>query len=186
MSDKHDSWKAAKDFQSSKGDKPDSSKSFARAEHQARNDYQDSGSSWGNLSSRDRSSKSDSHSSDSDSRVICTHLVKVGKLHRELWLADMEFTQRLSSTTIRGYHFWAIPYVRLMRRVPLAENIILPFAVARAKEIGFIMGVRENGSILGKAVRYIGESSCWLLGMCVQSKDWRSLYDVKDAPQMCP
>lgn len=65
MSDKFDSWKEAKDFQASKGDTPDSSKDFARAEHQARNDYQDSGSPWGKLSNRDRSSKSDSSSSGS-------------------------------------------------------------------------------------------------------------------------
>lgn len=56
---KSDTWDAAKDYQSSKGEKPDSSKDFARAEHQARNDYQDSG---GNLDNRDRGSKSDTPS----------------------------------------------------------------------------------------------------------------------------
>lgn len=182
MSDKNDSWDAAKDFQSSKGDKPDSSKDFSRAEHQARNDYQDSGSSLGSLSKRDRSSKSDSpsrSSSDSDggSRVICTHLVKTGRMDRTLWRADMEFTEKLSEATIRGYHFWAIPYVKLMRRSSFAEQLILPFAKARAIEVGYLMGVRAKGSLLGKFVRLIGESACWIIGVCVSSRDWRSLYN---------
>jgi hypothetical protein len=182
MSDKNDSWDAAKDFQSSKGDRPDSSKDFSRAEHQARNDYQDSGSHWGSLSRRDRSSKSDSPSrsssdSDGESRVICTHLVKKGQIDRALWRADMEFTENLSEATIRGYHFWAIPYVKLMRRSSLAEQVILPFAKARAIEVGYLMGVRAKGSFFGKLVRLIGESACWIIGVCVSSQDWRSLYN---------
>jgi len=56
---KFESWEAAKDFQREKGDTPDSSRDFARAGHQAANDYQDSGSPFGPLSDRDRSSKSD-------------------------------------------------------------------------------------------------------------------------------
>jgi len=71
MSDKKDSWDDAKEFQREKGETPDSSKEFSRAEHQARNDYQDSG---GSLPNRDRTSKSDTRgrgSSDSDSDGGC-------------------------------------------------------------------------------------------------------------------
>jgi hypothetical protein len=182
MGDKHDSWKAAKEFQSSKGDTPDSSKDFARAEHQARNDYQDTG---GSLSNRDRSSKEDvpsRESDDSDSRVICTHLVKVGKMDRALWRADIEFTRYLSEATVRGYHFWAIPYVRLMRRYAFAEAIVAPLAIARAKEVAHVMNLRDCGSFLGRLVRIVGEPACWLLGTFVQAQDWRSLNLVNQEP----
>lgn len=43
-----------KDFQRSQGEKPDSNSKFSQAEHDARNDYQDSG---GDLPNRDRSEK---------------------------------------------------------------------------------------------------------------------------------
>jgi hypothetical protein len=51
-------WKEedTKKYQRDKGDKPDSSKDIARAEHQARNDYQKDG---GSLPNRDLSSKQD-------------------------------------------------------------------------------------------------------------------------------
>ncbi|HVQ36746.1 MAG TPA: hypothetical protein VMS31_04405 [Pyrinomonadaceae bacterium] len=49
----------ARDFQKEKGEEPDSTKEFKAAGHQARNDYQDSGSPDGELENRDRSSKED-------------------------------------------------------------------------------------------------------------------------------
>jgi len=49
----------AKEFQEEKGEGTDSSKQFSAAEHQARNDYQDEGSPFGELGNRDRASKED-------------------------------------------------------------------------------------------------------------------------------
>ena len=56
---KHDVNESAKEFQREKGDTPDTNKQFSKAEHQAKNDYQDAGSPFGELSNRDRSSKQD-------------------------------------------------------------------------------------------------------------------------------
>jgi hypothetical protein len=56
MSKKNETRDAAKDFQRSKGEEPDSSKQFSAAEHQARNDAQKSGE---NVGDRDLSSKKD-------------------------------------------------------------------------------------------------------------------------------
>jgi len=50
---------AAKEFQSEKGETPDTNKQFSEAAHQARNDYQDAGSPFGDLDNRDRSTKTD-------------------------------------------------------------------------------------------------------------------------------
>ena len=49
----------AREFQEEKGETPESTKQFRAAEHQARNDYQDSGSPDGELANRDRSTKQD-------------------------------------------------------------------------------------------------------------------------------
>lgn len=111
------------------------------------------------------------------SRVICTHFLTIGKLERRLWVLDMQFTfANLSPTAVRGYHLWAIPYVRLMRKYRWAEAIMLPLAVSRAREIAYQMGQTQKPNYLGKLVRLIGEPTCWLLGCLAPEQDWQSLY----------
>lgn len=110
-------------------------------------------------------------------RVICTHFFRRGMLDRDLWRADLEFTYKnLSPTTIRGYQYWAIPYVRLMRKSALAEKLMYPLAKARAEEIGYLMGIRAKGSFRGKIVRFVGEAICYAIGTFVSQKDWNSLW----------
>ncbi|WP_260689330.1 hypothetical protein [Rhizobium leguminosarum] len=116
----------------------------------------------------------------SSGRVICTHFFRRGMLDRDLWRADLEFTfQSLSQTTVRGYQYWAIPYVHLMRRSPLAEKIMYPLARARALEIAYQAGRRSKGSLGGKVVRLIGEPLCFLIGSVVKQKDWATLWVEK-------
>lgn len=111
------------------------------------------------------------------SRVICTHFLATGQMERRLWALDMRFTaSHLSPTVERGYHFWAIPYVRLMRKHHWAEAIMLPLAIWRAKEIAYQMGEAQTPNYPGKLIRVVGESACWLLGCLVPRQDWRSLY----------
>lgn len=110
-------------------------------------------------------------------RVICTHFMRKGLLEAELWRADMEFTrQQLPASMIRGYHLWAIPYVRLMRRSPLAEKIMHPLAQWRAEEVAYRMGVREKGNWKGKLLRWIGEPACLLIGQFVPEQNWEALW----------
>ena len=110
------------------------------------------------------------------SRVICTHFYQRGLLRREVWRADMAFTQtHISGVTIRGYHYWGIPYVKLMRRSTLAERIMFPLVKWRAEELAYQMGVLSCSNFKGKLVRIFGESLCWLLGCLVSQKDWRVL-----------
>ena len=112
------------------------------------------------------------------SRVICTHFLTTGKMERRLWALDMQFTfANLSPTTVRGYHLWAIPYVRLMRKYHWAEAIMLPLAVSRAQEIAYQMGQTQTPSYLGKLIRLIGEPTCWLLGFLATEQNWQSLYE---------
>lgn len=114
-------------------------------------------------------------------RVICTHFFRRGMMSRELWRADLEFTfSNLSTATIRGYQYWAIPYVKLMRRSPLAERIMFPLAKVRAEEIAYQIGLRPKGNIFGKVVRLIGESICFSVGMMVDQKDYEQLYHTDD------
>jgi len=112
-----------------------------------------------------------------NSRVICTHFYRKGMLDRDVWRADIEFTfKHLSPTTIRGYQFWAIPYVRLMRKSSLAEKVIYPLAKWRAKELAYQMGVTKKGNIKGKIVRAICEPICFAIGLFVGEQNWKALW----------
>lgn len=105
-------------------------------------------------------------SSASASRIICTYFYRKGLLDKAVWRADVEFTlKNASPTAIRGYHVWAIPYIRWMRRSTLAEKLILPLAKWRAQELAYQMGVVSRGSWRGKLVRLVGEPICWLIGV---------------------
>lgn len=113
----------------------------------------------------------------SASRVICTHFFRKGMLDQEVWRADMEFTfKNLSQTTVRGYHVWAIPYVRLMRKSPLAEKIMRPIAIWRAEELAYKMGALEKGNRKGKMVRAILEPTCFAIGLFAKEQNWESLW----------
>jgi hypothetical protein len=122
-------------------------------------------------------SSSSSSSSNSGSRVICTHFYRKGEIDKRIWRADLEFTAKhLHPATVRGYQYWAIPYVLLMRKSRLAENIMRPLAIARAKELAFQMGVAEKGSLPGKVVRKLLEPVCFAIGLFAGEQDWQSLY----------
>jgi len=100
------------------------------------------------------------------SRVICTELVRQGRMAPSLQRLDIAFTlKRLSPATVRGYHFWAVPYVRLMKRSRLATALIAPLAQWRAIEIAYQMGERAKPHWRGKLMRVMGEPLCWALGM---------------------
>jgi hypothetical protein len=110
-------------------------------------------------------------------RVICTHFYRKGEMSREMWRSDLEFTfKNLSPTTVRGYQYWAIPYVKLMRKSKLAENIMRPLAMHRAQELAYQMGRSPKGSLFGKVVRLIGEPICFTVGLFVGEQNWQSLW----------
>jgi hypothetical protein len=112
------------------------------------------------------------------SRVICTHFYRKGMIDSAVWRADLQYTQdHLSETTVRGYHYWAIPYVELMRKSPLAEKIMYPIAKYRAIELAYQMNVVEKGSLRGKLVRLFIEPTCFLIGCICKQKDWQALWN---------
>lgn len=109
-------------------------------------------------------------------RVICTYFAMRGELSRELLKADLAYTEHLSPITVRGYHAWAVPYVRLMRHSKLARDVMRPIATARAEEIAFRMGVRTEGNLIGRAIDTVGQLFCFTLGLVVKATDWTILY----------
>lgn len=107
----------------------------------------------------------DSGGGGDNTRVICTELVRQGLMASSLQRLDIAYTLReLSPATVRGYHAWAVPYVRLMKRSNLATRLVEPFARWRAEEIAYQMKARSRPHYGGKVVRVLGEPVCWALG----------------------
>ena len=114
-----------------------------------------------------------------DSRVICTELYRQGKLSRELYRMDVMYTARyLSPTIIKGYHYWAIPVVRKMRKSDKLTKFMLYFTMKRAEEIAHIVNPAKysKSSIAGKIIKNVGEALCYGIGLFVNNSDYKVLY----------
>lgn len=104
--------------------------------------------------------------------VICTELNSTGELSDTLYQATSPHFSRMHPDTIRGYQWWAIPYVKLMRKHTLFRDIVRPWAIGRAR---YLSG---ETSFLGWITVAVGEPICFLLGKTVarQAQDYEVLY----------
>lgn len=114
--------------------------------------------------------------------VVCTELESIGEMDAKTYTkAAPDFIHRmhLKPSAVRGYHYWAIPYTRLMRRKDwigsLARKCMKPIAVGRAEMI--------NGkpNFWGWFSFAVIERVCTVLGNTVARKpqNWKSLYSQK-------
>lgn len=104
-----------------------------------------------------------------DDSVICTELLRQGKMSKELYDIDIEFSRNLSITILKGYRFWAIPYVKAMRRSKTLTKWAAFFAIRRAESL-------RGNSIFGSCFRKVFEPACFVIGLFVQEKDHTVLY----------
>jgi hypothetical protein len=111
--------------------------------------------------------------------VVCTELASTGEMEYETYqkaAPDFITRMRLKPSAVRGYHYWAVPYTRLMRRKDwlgkLARACMRPIANGRAALI--------NGkpNFWGYVTFIVIEPICTMLGNTVarKSQNWKSLY----------
>lgn len=125
-------------------------------------------------------------------RVICTWLRNNGLFSAKDLAIDTEFSvQYLSDNTKIGYWLWACPLVEYMEKNyktnidSLFVKTIRIIAQARANEIAYQTGAKSQGDFLGKIVRIVGESTCFILGSIAKPftqekfKHWLSIYSPK-------
>lgn len=93
--------------------------------------------------------------------VICTELMQQGLLDKALWNSCAWYRGDINTYTKIGYHYWAIPYVRLMKKSPLATKFIRPFAVGR------YIYISGKWNLLGWFTCAVGEPICTLIGKIV-------------------
>lgn len=112
--------------------------------------------------------------------VICTELQTAGELPVKVYAAaspDFKSRMRLKPSAVRGYHFWAVPYTRLMRKKTftgrISRAIIRPLAIGRAKHIA------GDRNIIGWFTFAVLEPICSLLGNTLArgTQNWKSLYN---------
>lgn len=116
-------------------------------------------------------------------KVICTELCRMGAIDHALWMADLRYSQdHFSARTLRGYHLWGIPFVRLMRRHPMFASLALPPTRWFAEDIGFRMGVRAEPNWKGWVLReWLFRPVCAGLGLFARARDWRVLWPDDEA-----
>ena len=111
------------------------------------------------------------------SRVICTYFYSKNQFSLIDLQLDTEFSRNNLSDKVKiGYWFWAIPLVDWIKKhensnnwwVKLVRNSTKLFALERAKEIAYIMGKKNKGSLIGKFVRLFGETGCYILGTLIK------------------
>lgn len=111
-------------------------------------------------------------------KVICTELCRNGVIAHEVWMADIRYSrQNFSEQTMRGYHLWGIPYVKLMRKYPslakLAEHPTRWFA----EDIAYRMGVLTKPNFKGWVLREVFfRPICFGIGLFAKARDWKSLW----------
>jgi hypothetical protein len=111
-------------------------------------------------------------------KVICTELCRNGAIAHEVWMADIRYSrQNFSEQTMRGYHLWGIPYVKLMRKYPsfakLAEHPTRWFA----EDIAYRMGVLTKPNFKGWVLREVFfRPICFGIGPFAKARDWKSLW----------
>lgn len=118
--------------------------------------------------------------SDTDSKVICTELVRLGLFDRSDYLMGARYVeQSLSERHVRGYHAWALPVVRRMRRSPRTTAFWRRLARTRADHIAYLHGDASRRNRFGAFLCAVGHPACYLIGSLVGEQDWRSLYSDK-------
>jgi hypothetical protein len=113
-------------------------------------------------------------------RVVCNELWRQGHMSKEMVLDDYRFTRDfLSPGTVRGYHVWAIPVVRQMRKGRF-NRLFKHLCVHRGNEIAYIYGKRDKPDYLGKVYRQLLEKLSWSIGLFCEASDWSILYKEKE------
>lgn len=133
----------------------------------------------GHHATTDRTASSGSSGGSSGGRVICTYFYLNGEISKDYYYADFEYTlTRIHPNTVKGYHFWAVPYVEKLYQQSNTwlEKIIRPVAINRAEELAYQMGVRAKPNYLGKFFRALIEPVCFVIGAFVKETDYTRLY----------
>lgn len=118
-----------------------------------------------------------STTSGTGAKVICTELVRQGLMTQsDLAAGARYFKERLGERHMRGYHLWALPAVRGMRRSRFQAAFWRVLAQARANAIAAQFDGARKSTLLERLVLRGFDAMCWTLGWRAKAQDWTVLY----------
>lgn len=105
--------------------------------------------------------------------VICTELVRQGKLDRELYDAGTEHFYSLNPRVVIGYHMWARHMVPKMQTSERLSNFFLPIARARYMHI-----TKRRKNLVGALTCILGHPVCYALSFLAKGKYYANSFDL--------
>ncbi len=98
-----------------------------------------------------------------DGSVLCTELHRQGILSDTLYEADSKYGGKLDSDIISGYHRWAVPVARAMKKSRIVTMFWKPLVLAWAEHAAYKEGVLPKDNSLGIFIEFIGIPICRFL-----------------------
>ena len=100
------------------------------------------------------------------SKIICLELHDQELLDSDVFTADEAFGDLLPKFLLDGYHLWARPVVRGMRRSRAFSRFMARLARPVARAAACLMG-EGRGSVIGFPVLFVGAAICAVLGAAI-------------------
>jgi hypothetical protein len=110
--------------------------------------------------------------------VICTQMYMDGHLTRTEYVNDNRYVRNhFSYYTVNGYQFWAVPFVRLMRRNNVAYAVGKFIGVRWSKHCAAHYMPTLSRNVTGWAMTTFVAPICWLIGVFAPESDFKKLWE---------
>jgi len=119
--------------------------------------------------------------------VICTQLFSMGIMSANLYQGEGEHAKNIPNVIRRGYHFWAVPFVRGMRKNQLLFKLGKTLGLSWAQYAAHKANPDKFApNYLGTFINAIGIPICAALGLFVGETDWETLWiDYEKGNGLC-
>ena len=124
---------------------------------------------------------------DGGTPVICTQLFSMGIMSANLYQGEGEHAKNIPNVIRRGYHFWAVPFVRGMRKNQLLFKLGKTLGLSWAQYAAHKANPDKFApNYLGTVINAIGTPICATLGLFVGETDWETLWiDYEKGNGLC-
>ena len=124
---------------------------------------------------------------DGGTPVICTQLFSMGIMSANLYQGEGEHAKNIPNVIRRGYHFWAVPFVRGMRKNQLLFKLGKTLGLSWAQYAAHKANPDKFApNYLGTVINAIGTPICATLGLFVGETDWETLWiDYEKGSGLC-
>jgi hypothetical protein len=119
--------------------------------------------------------------------VICTQLFSMGIMSANLYQGEGEHAKNIPNVIRRGYHFWAVPFVRGMRKSQLLFKLGKTLGLSWAQYAAHKANPDKFApNYFGTVINAIGTPICAAIGLFVGETDWESLWiDYEKGNGLC-